>query len=65
MLAIAPWLLRLVRMTLLVILFFFLLSTVIAFGGPGTGVWEKVVLVVVFLGLLGLAVPVHRIGRGR
>ena len=49
MLAIAPWLLRLVRMTLLVILFFFLLSTVIAFGGPGAGVWEKVVLVVVFL----------------
>lgn len=63
--AIAPWLLRLVRVALLVILFFLLLSTVIAFGGPGTGLLERGVLVVVLVGLLGLAVPVHRIGRGR
>ena len=65
MLAIAPWPLRLVRMALLVVLFFFPPSTVIAFGGPGPAVWEKGVRVVVFLGLLGLAVPAHRISRGR
>ena len=65
MTAISPWLLRLVRVVLLVVLFFFLLSTVMAAGGPTTGPLEKVVLVVVFFGLLGLAVPVHRIGRGR
>lgn len=62
---IAPWLLRLIRVGLLVILFILLLSTVIAFGGPGTGPLEKSVLVAVFLGLLGLAVSVHRIGRAR
>jgi hypothetical protein len=60
---IAPWLLRLIRVALLVVIFFFLLFTVIALGGPGTGPLEKGVLVVVFLGLLALAVPVHRIGR--
>ena len=65
MTAISPWLLRLVRVALLVVLFFFLLSTVVAAGGPTTGTLEKAVLVVVFFSLLGLAVPVHRIGRGR
>lgn len=63
--AIASWLLRLIRIALLVVLFFFLLSTVVAFGGPGTGPWEKGVLAVVFLGLVGLAASVHRIGQGR
>jgi len=63
--AISPWLLRLARLALLVVLFFFLLSTVVAAGGPTTGPLERTVLVVVFFGLLGLAVPVHRIGRGR
>ena len=65
MTAISHRLLRLVRVALLVVLFFFLLSTVVAGGGPTTGPFEKAVLVVVFFGLLGLAVPVHRIGRGR
>ena len=65
MTVLAPRLRRLVRLGLLVVMFIFLLSTVIAFGGPGTGPWERSVLVVVFLGLLGLAVPVHRIGRQR
>lgn len=62
---IAARLLRLVRVALLVVIFFFLLSTVVAFGGAGSGPWEKGVLVVVFLGLLALAVPVHRVGRHR
>lgn len=61
---ISSWLLRLVRVALLVVLFFFLLSTVVAAGGPTTGPLEKAALVVAFFGLLGLAVPVHRIGRG-
>ena len=65
MTAIVPWLLRLVRVALLVVLFFFLLSTVVAFGGSATGPLEKGVVAVVFLGLLALAVPVHRIGRDR
>lgn len=50
------------RVALLVVLF--LLSTVVAAGGPTTGTLEKAVLVVVFIGLLGLVVPVHRIGHG-
>lgn len=62
---IVPGLLRLLRVALLVILFFSMLSAVIAFGGPGTGPLEKGVLIVVFLGLLAFAVPIHRIGRGR
>lgn len=65
MTAIVPWLLRLVRVVLLVVLFFILLSTVVAFRESATGPLEKGVLVVVFLGLLALAVPVHRIGRDR
>lgn len=52
-------------MALLVVLFFFLLSAVVAAGGPTTGPLEKAVLAVVFFGLLGLAVPVHRIGQVR
>jgi type VI protein secretion system component VasF len=63
--AIVPWLLRLVRVALLVVLFFFLLSTVVALGGSATGVLEKGVLVAVFLSLLAAAVLVHRIGRHR
>ena len=63
MTAMAPWLLRLIRVALLVALFF-LLSTVVAIGGPGTGPWEKGALVVVFLALVGLAAPVHRFRRG-
>ena len=65
MTASSPWLLLLVRMVLVVVLFFFLLSTVVSAGGPTTGPLEKAVLAVVFFGLLGLAVPVHRIGRRR
>ena len=63
--AIAPWLLHLVRVALLLVLFFLLLSTVVAFGGPGTGALERVALAAVFVGLVALAVPVHRIGRNR
>ena len=37
MTVLAPRLRRLVRLGLLVVMFIFLLSTVIAFGGPGTG----------------------------
>jgi hypothetical protein len=62
---IAPWLSRLIRVALLVILFFLLLSSVVAIARPETGPLEKGVLAVGFVGLLMLAVPVHRIGRGR
>lgn len=63
MIAISPWALKLIRAALLVVLFVFLLSTVIAAGGPTTGPLERAALVVVFIGLLALAIPVHRIGR--
>jgi hypothetical protein len=62
---IAPWLSRLIRVALLVILFFLLLSSVVAIARPETGPLEKGVLAVGFVGLLMLAVPVHRIGRDR
>lgn len=65
MVAIYPWLLKLIRVALLVVLFFFLLSVVVAAGAPATGPLEKAGLVVIFIGLLALAVPVHRIGRSR
>jgi hypothetical protein len=65
MVAVFPWLLKLVRVALLMVLFVLLLSVVIAAGGPATGPFEKAGLAVVFIGVLALAIPVHRIGRSR
>jgi hypothetical protein len=56
-------LLRLLRIALLAVLFLLLLSLVVAVGRPETGPFEKVVLVAAGIGLLGLAMPVHRIGQ--
>ena len=54
--------LRLVRLALLVVLFFWILGLVIALGRPETGLIEDGVLVAVIGGLFALAVPVRRIG---
>lgn len=56
-------LLRLLRIALLIILFLMALSLVVAIGRPETGPFEKVVLIAAVVGLLGLAMPVHRIGE--
>lgn len=53
------------RIGLLVVLFLFVLAVVTAIGRPDTGAFETVVLGVAALGLLSLALPVHRVGRGR
>ena len=53
---------RLVRHALQVILFFFLLSLVVALGSAETGVVEKVVLVGVCAALVWIASRVRRIG---
>jgi hypothetical protein len=57
-----PDMLRLVRTIILVVLAFLVLSLVIAFARPETGVFEKVVLVAAVVGLIALAGPVRRIG---
>ncbi len=56
--------LRLLRLALLAVLFFWILGLVIAVGRPETGPMEDVVLVAVVAGLFALAVPVRRIGSG-
>ena len=56
-------LLRLVRFVLLVVLTFLTLSLVIAIARPEIGAAEKVVLAAAVIGLLGLAVPVRRLGE--
>ena len=50
--------LRVVRTAILVVLVFLVLSLVIAFARPETGVFEKVVLVAAVVGLVALAAPV-------
>ena len=64
MTAISPWLLKLMRVAL-VVLFVLLLSVVVAAGGPATGPLEKGGLAVLLIGVLAFAIPVHRIGRSR
>lgn len=54
--------LRLIRIVILTAVTFLVLSLVIGIARPETGPMEKVVLVAAVIGLLGLAVPVQRIG---
>ncbi len=54
--------LRLVRLVMLVVLFFWMLGLVVAIGRPEAGAVEDIVLVGIVLGLFALAVPVGRIG---
>jgi hypothetical protein len=53
---------RLVRLALLVVLFFWILGFIVAAGRPETGPTEDVVLIALICGLFALAVPVRRIG---
>lgn len=54
---------RFLRIVLSVVLFFLVLSLVMAIGGPETGPIEKVVVGCGLAGLLALAPLVRRIGR--
>jgi hypothetical protein len=54
--------LRLLRLALLVVLFFWILGLVIAVGRPETGWFEDAVLLALVAGLFAIAVPVRRIG---
>lgn len=54
--------LRLIRVPLLSVIFFFTLSLVVAIGRSETGPLEKVALAGAVLGLVALARPVHRMG---
>ena len=54
--------LRLARLVILVLLFFWILGLVVAIGRPETGPVEDIVLIGIVLGLFALAVPVGRIG---
>ena len=56
---------RLVRLAILIVLFFFIVGIVVAISRPETGPIEDVVLVGVVLALFALAVPVRRIGASR
>jgi hypothetical protein len=56
------YVLRLLRLALLVVLFFWILGLVIAIGRPETGLIEDGVLVGVVAGLFVLAIPVRRLG---
>jgi hypothetical protein len=56
--------LRYVRIALQIVLFFLLIGVVIGIGSGDTGAAEKVVLVMIGLGLIWLARPVRRIGAG-
>ena len=53
---------RLLRLALLVVLFFLLLSTVVAIASPQTGIVEKFVLTSAGAGLVWIASRVRRIG---
>jgi hypothetical protein len=52
------------RAVILVVLGLLALTLVIAIAGSGTGPAEKVVLGVLAAGVLALAIPVRRLGRG-
>lgn len=54
--------LKLVRITILLVLAMCVLSVVIAIARPETGPFEKVVLAALALGLTAIAAPVQRIG---
>jgi hypothetical protein len=54
--------LRLVRIAILVVLTFLVLSLVVAGARPETGILEKVVLVAAIIGLIAAASPARRIG---
>jgi hypothetical protein len=54
--------LRLVRIAILVVLTFLVLSLVVAVARPETGILEKVVLVATIVGLIAAASPARRIG---
>ena len=57
-----PTVLRIVRFSLLLVLFFLVLGLIIAAGSPDTGPIEKPILAVMAVGLLGASISVHRIG---
>jgi hypothetical protein len=54
--------LKVLRIVLQAVLFFFLLGAVIAIGSPETGLVEKVVLALLIAGLVWIAVQVRHIG---
>lgn len=54
--------LRILRLALLLVLFFWVLGLIIAAGRPETGPVEDVVLALGIVGLFALGVPVRRIG---
>jgi hypothetical protein len=54
--------LRLVRIAILLVLTFLVLSLVIAVARPETGILEKVVLVAAVVGLIAVTSPARRIG---
>ena len=54
--------LRLARLAILVVLFFFTLGLVVGISRPETGPVEDVFLAIGTVALLALAVPVRRIG---
>lgn len=54
--------LRLIRLAILFVMFFFATGLLIAIGRPETGPMEKAVLGVGLITLIALARPVHRIG---
>lgn len=55
--------LRVLRLSLLVVLFFWILGFVVAAGRPETGGIEDLVLIGVTAGLFALSGPVRLIGR--
>jgi hypothetical protein len=54
--------LKLVRITILLVLAMCVLSVVVAIARPETGPFEKVVLAAAAVGLTAIAAPVRRIG---
>jgi hypothetical protein len=54
--------LRLLRLALLVILFFCILGLVISIGRPETGSFEDALLLAAVAALFAVAVPIRRIG---
>ncbi len=55
---------RLLRVAILVVLFFWILGLVVAVSRAETGPVEDALLVGIIGGLFALSVPVHRIGAG-
>ncbi|MFA9446615.1 hypothetical protein [Egicoccus sp. AB-alg6-2] len=59
------WMWRFLKLSLLVAIFYVLMSLVIAIGSAATGHLEKAVLTGLAAGVCALAVRVHRIGSKR